>query len=130
MYETGKGVDRDYNEASRWYHLAAEQKNPLAQLHLGEMYELGQGVPQNYIKATEWYTRSADQGQAEAQFKLGNLYAFLEDPVNAHMWFNLCGASGHEKAQKRLAEIASVMTHDQIEKAQELANKWSVGHNP
>jgi TPR repeat protein len=45
MYAHGIGVPHDYQEALKWYRLAANQGNADAQYNLGVMYENGQGVP-------------------------------------------------------------------------------------
>ena len=46
MYDTGVGVAQDAAEAVRWFRLAAEQGDALAQFDLGVMYATGGGVPQ------------------------------------------------------------------------------------
>ncbi len=47
MYDNGRGVPQDYQEALKWYRLAAEQGNAIAQYNLGFMYDNGEGVPQD-----------------------------------------------------------------------------------
>ena len=47
MYDTGVGVAQDAAEAVRWFRLAAEQGDALAQCFLGVMYATGGGVPQD-----------------------------------------------------------------------------------
>ena len=47
MYDTGVGVAQDAAEAVRWFRLAAEQGDALAQFDLGVMYATGGGVPQD-----------------------------------------------------------------------------------
>ena len=51
MYETGRGVERDYAEAAKWYLKAAEQGFAPAQNHLAMMYYSGRGVGQDYREA-------------------------------------------------------------------------------
>ena len=46
----GQGVPQDYEEAIKWYRLAAEQGYASAQYNLGVMYDNGDGVPQDYAK--------------------------------------------------------------------------------
>ena len=41
MYENGLGVPKDYDEAVKWYRLAAAQGDALAQNNLGWMYDNG-----------------------------------------------------------------------------------------
>ncbi len=66
MYEAGTGVQRDNDEAVKWYTKSAEQGNALAQSNLGAMYANGKGVPQDYKLAYKlaygWFSLSAAQG--------------------------------------------------------------------
>ena len=89
MFESGQGVPQDFNEAIRWYRLAADQKlikaqeklnlllkkaaEPQINLSLGMMFESGQGVPQDFNEAIRWYRLVADQGLIKAQKKLNFL---------------------------------------------------------
>ena len=43
MYENGKGVPQNINEAVKWYRLAAEQGYAGAQNNLGLIYAIGRG---------------------------------------------------------------------------------------
>jgi uncharacterized protein len=45
MYEKGQGMAQDYNEAVKWFRLAAEQGYAGGQANLGTMYGEGKGVP-------------------------------------------------------------------------------------
>jgi hypothetical protein len=74
MYESGRGTERDYREASRWFLMAAEQGDAYSQAHLGYLYAQGLGVARDEKLAAEWYTKAADQGYAWAQMSLGLLY--------------------------------------------------------
>jgi uncharacterized protein len=58
MYETGVGVEQDSAEAAKWYRLAADQGDSLAQQYLGNMYFKGHGVPQDYVRAFMWLALS------------------------------------------------------------------------
>src|ERR1039458_6385256 len=65
MYLGGQGVPQDYEEALRWYLLAAEQGAADAQLLVGIMYHDGQGAPQDNKEAARWYRLAAEQGNAD-----------------------------------------------------------------
>ena len=43
-YENGAGVQQDYDEALRWYRLAADQGNACAQNAIGLFYDFGHAV--------------------------------------------------------------------------------------
>jgi hypothetical protein len=128
MYHAGQGVAQDYKEAVRWYRLAAEQGNALAQVKLGLMYDKGQGVAQDYTEAVRWYRLAAEQGDASAQFNLGLMYyagqGVPQDYIQAHMWFNLAGAGGIAEGIQDRDSIARSMTPEQVAEAQRLAREW------
>ncbi|MEE9171109.1 MAG: SEL1-like repeat protein, partial [bacterium] len=62
---------------------------------------------------------------ADAQYSLGVMHAqgqgITQDSTRAHMWFNIAGSQGLEKAIEARGFAEDVMTPSQIEKAQELA---------
>ena len=59
----------------RWFRLAAEQGEAIAQHSLGLMYSIGLGVPQDAAEAVRWYRLAAEQGEAIAQLNLGLMYS-------------------------------------------------------
>ncbi len=73
MFETGRGVPKNYTEAAMWYRRAAEQGDGLAQYSLGLLYDKGQGVPQDIVEANKWLNlsaASAPRGAREARARL------------------------------------------------------------
>ncbi|HXO71387.1 MAG TPA: tetratricopeptide repeat protein [Bradyrhizobium sp.] len=73
MFETGRGVPRNYTEAAMWYRRAAEQGDSLAQYSLGLLYDKGQGVPQDIVEANKWLNlsaASAPRGARDARARL------------------------------------------------------------
>jgi TPR repeat protein len=67
MYYLGEDVPQDYEEAAKWFRLAADQGDADAQCYLGDMYAKGCGVPQDGEVAARWYRLAADQRHAEAR---------------------------------------------------------------
>jgi TPR repeat protein len=53
-------------EALKWYRLAADRGNALAQYDLGARYANGQGMTQDYVRAHLWLNLSAARGNQEA----------------------------------------------------------------
>ena len=90
-YDSGDGVPQDYEEAVKWYRLAADQCHVMAQFNLGSMYDHGQGVLQDYVEAMKWYRLAADQGYAKAQYNIGSMYdngqGVEKNDVQAVYWF-------------------------------------------
>lgn len=98
-YYIGQGVTLDYEEAVKWFRLAAERGHPdaqyrlcvyydlgsteaakwcrlaaengvvAAQLFLAVPYENGEGVPQDHAEAAKWYRLAAEQRDPSAAGK-------------------------------------------------------------
>ena len=104
VYYQGQGVSQDYEEAAKWYRLAADQGNDLAQLDLAVMCVEGKCAQQDHKKiedgivaavkpAGTWPTfeakpapqydneavyslcKSAEQADAEEQLRLGDMHS-------------------------------------------------------
>jgi len=71
----------------------------------------------------------AGMGQAGACFDLGVAFSTGSngapcDLIEAHKWFNLAAARGHEEAADCRADIAEEMTAREIAEAQRRARQW------
>jgi hypothetical protein len=71
----------------------------------------------------------AGRGQAGACFDLGVAFSMGSngapcDLIEAHKWFNLAAARGHEEAADCRAGIADEMTAREIAEAQRRARQW------
>jgi len=90
----------------RWYQMAAEQGNAIAQNNLGVMYDKGLGVPQDYVEAVRWYQMAAEQGNAIAQNNLGVIYdkglGVPQDYVEAVRWYQMAAEQDNGIAQIKL----------------------------
>jgi hypothetical protein len=94
-YDKGQGVPQDFQEAVKWYRIAAAHGNEFAQVHLGMMYTKGRGVRQDFARAYMWFNLAAAA---------------------------LSGDSGDTATRKR-DRIASKMTAEQIATAREMARR-------
>ena len=86
-------------------------------------------MPQNFTEAERWYRLAAEQGLADAQHNLGYLYhigqgGLPQDFVQAHMWYNLAAARGNVNAARLRDHVASMMSPEQEDLAQQLARDW------
>ena len=77
---------------------------------------------------TAWLA-AASQGQAGACFDLGVAFSTGSngapcDLIEAHKWFNLAAARGHEEAASCRADISEEMTAREIAEAQRRARQW------
>ncbi len=66
MFDRGRGVAQDYQEAVKWYRRAAAQGDAAAQNFLGLTYNLGRGVAQVFVRAHMWANLAAAQGNETA----------------------------------------------------------------
>ncbi|WP_095012146.1 sel1 repeat family protein [Tsuneonella mangrovi] len=72
---------------------------------------------------------AAAQGDRSAYFDLGVAFStgshgVESDLVEAHKWFNLAAAGGHEEASWCRADISDEMTAREIAEAQRRAREW------
>ncbi len=106
QYYAGKGVEQNYQEAVKWYRLAAEQGLAASQNDLGFCYKKGHGVIQSDIEAVKWYQLAANQGNAAAQSNLGACYYYgngvTQDYTEAVKWYQLAANQGNAIAQSSL----------------------------
>lgn len=68
-YQKGMGVEKNMDEANRWYRSGFETLNKeaeggdiVAMVYLGVEYAKGRGVPENREKAAMWLRRAKDKG--------------------------------------------------------------------
>jgi len=131
LYGTGTGVHQDSEEAAKWYRKAAEQGHIHAQRMLG-LWLTSVITPHDYTESFFWLKKAAEQGDAEAQYNLGQMYingqGVTQNYIQAHMWLNIVGATGHSDAIKLRELVAKDMTSSQLQEAQKLASEWMVNH--
>jgi formylglycine-generating enzyme required for sulfatase activity len=106
MYEGGRGVAKDDEQAVFWYRKAAEQGNADAQYSVGWMYENGRGVANDDAQAVFWYRKAAEQGNADAQYNLGWMYengrGVAKDDEQAVVWYRKAAEQGNALARNNL----------------------------
>ena len=99
MYRTGDYVEKNLQEALKWYRMAAENGSADAQYYLAEMYRMGSSsAEKNFSEALKWYKLSAENGNYDAMSELGHMY-YRGDGVEqnyneAYYWFNKNGFRG------------------------------------
>ncbi|WP_264769424.1 Dot/Icm type IV secretion system effector CoxTRP1 [Coxiella burnetii] len=74
LYQGGRGIKRNDEEAVRWYCKAAEAGLPAAMQSLGVAYSEGLGVVRNDKEAFDWFRRAAEEGNSAAMMRLGMMY--------------------------------------------------------
>ncbi|MCP4006364.1 MAG: sel1 repeat family protein [bacterium] len=133
MYMIGDGVERDVDEARRWYRKAAEVHHPEALFGLAEIYSNGTGVEKDPGEAMHLYLLAAGQGHPRAQYQYG--IGLLDgvgaevDLIQAHKWLNLSAVSGIDAGFEALRRVESLLAPGQIAKARELAREFNRERN-
>jgi hypothetical protein len=101
-YFASLGVDKDYEEAMRWYAMAAKQGSAEGQFGLGVCHYFGMGVPKDDEEAIRWYTKAAEQGHAQSQSALGMLYYdgynIPQDYNKSFEWYTKAARQGHAES--------------------------------
>lgn len=125
----------NYEEAAKWFRLAAEQGEVLAERYLGAMYANGLGVARDDREAVKWYGRAAEKGDADAQASLAAMYSAArgtsQNYVQAHKWFSVAASRYPASQRTKRAQairnselLAEKMSPSQIELARRLAREW------
>ncbi len=127
LYQAGKVVPPDFNQAAQWYRKAADQGYAAAQAQIGICYAFGTGVKRDYTEATKWYRKAADQGDAVGEFHLGLCYQMGgdgvdKDVVEAVRWYRKAADQGNSDAETSLALCYQGGTG--VEQSLEDAIKW------
>ena len=102
-------MQKNYTEAAKCYHIAAEKGSSKAQYNLALSYAKGLGVPIDDTRAVYWWRKAAIQGNQHAQYDFGMLhclgrYGIEKDYEKAIYWFRKSAEQGHAKAQYMLGQ--------------------------
>ena len=120
------GIEKDFEEAVKWYRKAAEQGLCTAQDSLGDCYYYGRGVDEDDAEAVKWYRKAAEQGLDTAQHSLGKCYYFGygvdEDKVKAVKWYRKAAEQGNDDAKTNLGwcYYCGFGVSENVQKAEEL----------
>jgi uncharacterized protein len=105
MYHWGTTVDKNYDEALKWFRKSSDQGNTNGQTGLGFMLFFGEGVTENDTEAARLFNLAADKGQIGAQYMLGMYYEKLAKYPEAINWFQKSSDQGNAQAIHKLGEL-------------------------
>lgn len=109
MYERGRGVEADAEEAERWYREAAREGEVDALYNLATLLERGAGRTRDPQAAADLFRRASDQRDAQAQLNLGLLYYKGEgvprDYVLAAAFLRLAALNGSARAKELVERL-------------------------
>ena len=102
MYTGGTGVAKDFVEASKWFHLAADQGDGSAQYALALMYQIGDGILQDNVIANMWFNLASANGEADAGQARDNIAAYMTaaDLSEAQIRARVCLASNYQDCDR------------------------------
>jgi uncharacterized protein len=129
LYDHGRGLPKNKDEALRWYRRAAMQGDTFAQNSLGDNYWEGTGVPKDDREAVRWWRLAADKGFVPAQHSLGKILAgggqgVPADKPHAYMWLMLSAAQGDDEAARQSDLLAKQLGPLGVANAKKLVNQW------
>lgn len=126
MYGAGRGVERDYSVALRWYQAAAEKGDSNAEFAIGYMYDTGTGVQQDFPEAMRWYRKAANQNNRRAQCAIAAMFydgrGVGRDWASAAIFYRQAAENGLSRAQYDLGYMyyyGQGLTQDRAE-----AKRW------
>jgi TPR repeat protein len=95
QYQLGQEAEQreDYQEAFKWFQLAAKQGLDGAQVDLAYLYVTGYGTVKDLEQAVRWYRLAAAQGNPNAEYSMGICYLHGEgieqNLASAREWITL-----------------------------------------
>jgi uncharacterized protein len=103
MYQVGKGVDRDLEQAKVWYRSALDSQSPRAEFYLGTVY----WNESDFVEAIVWFQKAASHGSTPAMYQLGRMYrhgvGVPRDQILAAKYVDDAARGGHIFARRDLA---------------------------
>jgi len=109
LYDNGFGVERDIEQAARWYERAVERNIGPAELVMAHILRRGEiGMPDN-DQALRRLRSAAHRGSPQAQFELGVAYDWgsgvTQNYATAAIWYDKAAAQGLAEAKYNLATL-------------------------
>ena len=128
-YFDAKVVERDVEEALKYYFIGARGGDRRAQMDLASMYDKGWGVAQDMKAAAKWYEAAARQGLESSQYNIATMYedgvGVEASKVKAYMYYQLAIEGGFPRfAAEAIERLAGSMTAAEIKEASVLARNF------
>ncbi|MDP1704584.1 MAG: DNA gyrase C-terminal beta-propeller domain-containing protein, partial [Sulfurimicrobium sp.] len=103
MYQEGRGVEQNDEQATYWFRKAAEGGDAIGQWELGLNYREGRGVVVDDEQGFYWMCKAAEQGNSAMQGMLGELFELDSKYEQAAYWYRKAAEQGLAWAQSALA---------------------------
>ena len=140
LLEKDKSGGKDkFTEIARYYQLASDVGNPIAQAYFGQLMEKGKGTKKDIKGAFRLYNLSAEKGCSQGMFFLAKIYRkgygnmIKEDRDNAINYYNKAIKLNHIQAMIELSDLYEKENNMSaalplIKKAAELNNVYAMLH--
>ena len=135
-YAHGNGVEKNYDEAFKWYKKSAEQHYTRAEFNLASSYMSGQGTERSSAEAIKWYQAAAGSDDLAANLALGNIYSRGSKDITieqnkAFQYYSAAAAKGSEEADFNLGGmyLFGTGTEKNADKAIEIYNRLAANGN-
>jgi TPR repeat protein len=129
IYNRGKGVEINEQEAIKWFTLAAEQNDDRAQNELGGIYM----NRKDFKQGLAWLNKAAEAGNSFAQSDLGRAHflgaGVAENKIEGFKWVFIATEISHSDYDRDLRDaMVAEMNAAQLEEGKNRAIKWLQEH--
>jgi TPR repeat protein len=108
-YLRGKSVEKNVQEAIKWFEMAAKQNHIRAQYQLGTLYLYGKEIKTNLNFAFYFLSKAAEKNHLDSQYELANYYlkgnANKRQYAKAAEWYSKAAQRGHVRSQFELGKL-------------------------
>ena len=108
LFYDGEEVEQSYEEAIKWWRLAADANSGYAKYMLGDCYKNGQGVERSYEESVKWYKMAIDNNFIYAYVSLGKLYEAGQGVEKSYEkaieLYNIAAKHNYKKAMRCLGD--------------------------
>lgn len=127
FYYLGRGVDRDFDEALKWYQKAALAGSPGGMFSVATFYKLGLiGKKRDEKEALKWFIKADAAGESKAAFAIAQIYEIGVDGhvdyASALKWYRKAAAQGRPDAVSKIGEF--YLYGQSVPTNYREANKW------
>lgn len=127
-YETGEGVEINYEKALKWHLAASAQGDDTEQRKICDYYLNGWGTEINYEKSFEYCKGALLNGNAVAAQRLANHFyrgwGVEKDLMKAYSLLVVSKKLGNSDVDKYLPHVKSLLSDEQILKSQGEIQFW------
>jgi TPR repeat protein len=107
----GIGIEKNEEQAFKWFMDAAINEDTAAQYMVGKMYRDGQGIDKDLRQALKWFKKAARSDNAAAQYMVGMAYhrgeGIYKDREQAIKWITKASEQRYSKAREVLKKISA-----------------------